>query len=64
MLVTPSFEVWDPNVVTVVSSGSLIRGRWTHAATRLNSGNVLITGGDTGFGLGILASSEIYTPLP
>jgi hypothetical protein len=67
-------ELYDPVTGTFRPTGSMATGRELHAATLLNDGTVLITGGDqywpTQLGGGggrdpvaaILASAEIYTP--
>jgi hypothetical protein len=67
-------ELDDPVTGTFRPTGSMATGRELHAATALNDGTVLITGGDqywpTALGGGggrdpvaaILASAEIYTP--
>jgi hypothetical protein len=67
-------ELYDPITGTFRTTGSMATGRELHAATLLNDGTVLITGGDQYWptALGgdggrdhagaILASAEIYTP--
>jgi hypothetical protein len=67
-------ELYDPVTGTFRTTGSMSTGRELHAATLLNDGTVLITGGDQYWptALGgdggrdhagaILASAEIYTP--
>jgi hypothetical protein len=67
-------ELYDPVTGTFRPTGSMATGRELHAATLLNDGTVLITGGDqywpTAIGGGggrdpvaaILASTEIYVP--
>src|SRR5262249_26630152 len=61
-----SAELYDPTSGTFHSTGSMVIGRDWHGATLLNSGEVLITGGEgwyprapTG---GIFASAELYVP--
>jgi len=56
-------ELYDPVTGRFRSTGSMTRSRELHAATLLNDGTVLITGGDEiVWPSGILASAEIYTP--
>src|SRR5215831_5660694 len=69
-----SAELYDPVVGGFRVTGSMATGRELHAATLLNDGRVLITGGDqywpTALGgaggrdsaAATLASAEIYTP--
>ena len=70
----PYSELYDPVTGMFGNTGSMATGRELHAATLLNDGTVLITGGDefwpTALGgaggrdsaTSILASAEIYTP--
>ena len=56
-----SAELYDPATNTWSAAGSLITARYSHTATRLPSGQVLVAGGrDTGNNA--LASAELYTP--
>lgn len=64
---TPTAELYDPATGTwketgsmVTSDSSVINGRFSHTATLLTNGLVLITGGQETFG--ILNSSELYYP--
>ena len=43
-----------------VPAASLREGRFSHTATLLKSGKVLVTGGRTDGGSGVLASAEVY----
>ncbi|MEO7324501.1 MAG: kelch repeat-containing protein [Dokdonella sp.] len=53
-------DVYDPASNTIAVQSSLIEPRYGHTATRLNSGDVLVTGG---FGSGgELASAESFDP--
>src|SRR4029077_10535281 len=47
-----------------VSTGSLVTGRYQHTATVLNTGKVLITGGESALPVLLtpLASAELYDP--
>jgi hypothetical protein len=42
-------------------TGSMNTGRWSHTATLLADGKVLVVGGTTLYG-GVLASAELYDP--
>lgn len=47
------------------ATGSLATARTLHTATLLDSGNVLVTGGDTSFdnaGTGVIGTTELYNP--
>lgn len=52
-------ELYDPATGTFASTGSLTRPRADHAATLLNSGEVLIAGGDSPSGD---KTAELYDP--
>lgn len=54
-----SAEIYDPAMKTFTLTGSMNVGRDAHAATLLNDGTVLMTGGYT---LGSLYSAELYNP--
>jgi hypothetical protein len=68
LLVERSAEVFDPTTGSFTGTGSLVTPRAADAATSLNDGTVLVTGGtDNGAGSsltfiisGILDSAEIY----
>jgi N-acetylneuraminic acid mutarotase len=58
-----SAELYDPASGTWVKTGSLNAGRYSHTATLLVNGKVLVTGGyDTSFNPTPLASAELYDP--
>jgi len=66
-----SAEIYDPDTSGFSTTGSLTSARYSHTATLLNSGQVLVTGGtataggsQTSFGDSItaIASAELYTP--
>jgi hypothetical protein len=57
-----SAELYDPNAGTFTLVGNMTIGRVDHAATRLNDGTVLITGGDNTHLAEVFSSTEIYTP--
>jgi hypothetical protein len=52
-------EVYDPVAGTFSSTGDMVNGRSTHAATLLNNGMVLLTGG---WHFQELATAELYDP--
>jgi len=50
-------EIWDPSSMSFSQTGSMVQGRWKHAAVLLNDGRVLIVGNsDTGDG----SSAEVF----
>jgi hypothetical protein len=51
-------EVYDPATATWSSTGSMNRARGLHTATLLNSGKVLVAGGD-----GLSGTAELYDPM-
>jgi hypothetical protein len=56
-----SAELFDPATQTFASTGSLGTGRFFHTATKLNNGEVLITGGEfKSPPVMILKSAELY----
>jgi hypothetical protein len=58
-----SAELYNPATETFTyTSGSMNTAREFHAATLLNNGLVLITGGQASVGGTILASAELYNP--
>ena len=59
-------ELYDPSTRTWTATGSMTTAREGQTATLLPNGEVLVAGG-IGFssgGLTVLASAELYTPLP
>ena len=54
-------EIFDPATNTFSPTGSMQQGRWDHAATLLNDGQVLITGGRKGH-ICFTASAEVFDP--
>ncbi len=57
-----SAELYDPASETWSPTGRLVTPRAHHSATLLPNGKVLIAGGDTGYGNGVMASAELYDP--
>ncbi|CAF4628609.1 unnamed protein product, partial [Rotaria sp. Silwood2] len=55
-------EIYDPSVDQWTTTASMATPRGFHAATLLNSGQVLATGGTTFNINGIINSCEIYDP--
>ena len=56
----PSGELYDPGTGLISASPSMAVARYSHTATLLPDGRVLIAGG---YGkAGILASAELYQP--
>ena len=51
-------EVYDPATATWSSTGSMNRARALHTATLLNSGKVLVAGGDS-----LSGTAELYDPM-
>jgi Bacterial Ig-like domain (group 3)/IPT/TIG domain/Galactose oxidase, central domain/Kelch motif len=56
-----SAEIYDPSVGTFLPTGSMTVARWTHTATLVNNGEVLVAGG-YGAGSNTLNSAELYDP--
>jgi hypothetical protein len=56
-----SAELYSPETGTFTPTGSLGTARWSHTATLLNNGMVLIAGGAGSSGA-LLASAELYNP--
>lgn len=54
-------EIFDPVTGTFAPTGNMLEVRHGHTATLLNSGRVLITGGN-GSGFCTVASSEVFDP--
>jgi hypothetical protein len=59
--VLASAELYDPVLETWSPTGSLVKGRYTHSATLINGGKVLVVGGVDSAGNDV-ASAEIYDP--
>jgi hypothetical protein len=57
-----SAEVYDPGSGSWTATASMIEARLGHTATLLADGEVLVTGGEGGFGSGDPASAEVYNP--
>jgi hypothetical protein len=55
-----SAELYDPAIGTFSAAGSLAVGRYSHTATLLSDGSILIVGGvgDSG----VVASAELWRP--
>ena len=61
MFTQATAEIYDPTTGIFAPTGNLATGRYSHTATLLNNGTVLIAGGLDEWG-NILASAEIYDP--
>ena len=60
-----SAELYDPTTGIWSVTANLNTARWGHTATMLPNGKVLVAGGDTGTGIRILNSAELYNfPIP
>ena len=55
-----SAEVFDPTTGKFAPTGSMETPRYIHTATRLNSGEVLVTGGSSDLLFTALKSAELY----
>jgi hypothetical protein len=55
-------ELYDPEVGTFTSTGSMTVARQGHTATLLPNGTVLVVGGSSTSGYDALASVELYDP--
>jgi hypothetical protein len=60
--VLASAELYDPVLGAWSSAGNLAKGRYTHTATLLKDGRVLVAGGVDAAGMDV-ATAEIYDPL-
>jgi hypothetical protein len=58
-----STELYDPSTNTFTATGPMTRPRQGHTATLLNTGKVLITGGESSVNSVIESSAELYDPL-
>lgn len=58
-----STELYDPSTNTFTASGPMTKPRHGHTATLLNTGKVLITGGESSVNSVIESSAELYDPL-
>ena len=61
-----SAEIYDPAVGTFSSAGNMTTDRYGHTMTPINSGQILITGGETcssATSCSALTSAEIYDPV-
>jgi hypothetical protein len=58
-----SAELYDPSTDTFSATGPMTRPRQGHTATLLNTGKVLITGGESSVNSVIESSAELYDPL-
>lgn len=56
-------ELYDPSTNTFIATDPMAKPRQGHTATLLNTGKVLITGGDSGVPSVIESSAELYDPL-
>ena len=60
---TGGAEIYSPATSAFSATSPMLIGRGNHRATLLNSGRVLITGGNTGlWSQDIVATAELYTP--
>ncbi|HZQ23209.1 MAG TPA: kelch repeat-containing protein [Terriglobales bacterium] len=63
---TASAEIYNPSNGTWTTTGSMLRGRAEFVAVLLSSGNVLVAGGCTSYGvngcLAVTTASELYNP--
>lgn len=57
-----SVELYDPTTGTWSETGKLNTHRYTHTATLLENGKVLVSGGVSDFDSGVLDSAELYDP--
>jgi hypothetical protein len=55
-------ELWDPIAGTFESTGAPLEARYSHTATLLSDGRVLVTGGIPASGSDPLATAEIWDP--
>jgi hypothetical protein len=60
---TATAELYDPRSGTFAPTGQMSLPRFSHTATLLNSGKVLIVGGDGGGPYPMTATAELYDPL-
>ena len=55
-----SAELFDPSSTSFIFTGSPATQRFRHAATLLNNGQLLVTGGSDGVGGTTLDTAELY----
>jgi hypothetical protein len=65
-VITASVDIFNPADNSITPAGPMTIRRWSHTATTLSDGRVLVTGGRTGStpttGI-VLATAEIYDPI-
>jgi hypothetical protein len=61
--VVDSAELYEPTTGTFTTTGSMTTVRSSQAATLLNDGKVLLTGGNLGRWGAVVASAELYDPM-
>ena len=57
-----SAEVWDPETESFSPAGEMAVTRWSHTATALPDGRVLVVGGWEEDGVNVRASAEVWEP--
>jgi hypothetical protein len=57
-----SAELYDPRTGTWANTGSMAQARWSHTATLLPDGRVLVAGGTSGNATPSLSSAELFNP--
>ena len=56
-------ELYDPTSGNWTATANLNPPRYSHTATLLRNGRVLVSGGESN-GQGVLSSAELYKPAP